>query len=217
MNSANAIDLNNVDLGAELAAIKKDLDQGFLHFHNINSEQNNRYIGYFVLILATNIEGFTTSCLHEITKIKNISQEKLEARHLNAFSVLHFFGSFNTKDIPYEQRGFERADIKLAHELITNFIGKSIVNEKSLKLKHFNFRMNQWTKLLSVYSIDNNLEKDLEETIKEILNERNALAHGGRRSVNINQSLLKKYHEATLEYLELIKTNTEDLLYRCSG
>lgn len=52
---------------------------------------------------------------------------------------------------------------------------KNIVNEKSLKLKHFDFRMNQWTKLLSVYS------------------------------------------KATLEYLELIKTNTDDLLYRCSG
>jgi hypothetical protein len=216
MNSANAIDFNNVDLGKELSAIKKDLDQGFLHFNNINSEQNNRYIGYFVLILATNIEGFTASCLHEITKIKNISQKNLETRHLNAFNVLHFFGSFNTKDTPYEQRGFERPDIKLAHELLTHLMEKNIVNEKSLKLKHFDFRMNQWSKLLFIYSIDNNLEKDLEQTIKEILDKRNALAHG-RRNINIDQSLLKKYHEATLEYLELIKTNTDDLLYRCSG
>jgi hypothetical protein len=216
MNSANAIDFNNVDLGKELSAIKKDLDQGFLHFKDINSEQNNRYIGYFVLILATNIEGFTWSCLHEITKIKNIP-ENLDTRHLNAFNVLHFFGSFNTKDTPYEQRGFERPDIKLAHELLTHLMEKNIVNEKSLKLKHFDFRMNQWTKLLSVYSIDNNLEKDLEETIKEILSERNALAHGGRRSIKVDQSLLEKYYKATLEYLELIKTNTDDLLYRCSG
>ncbi|NBV98013.1 MAG: hypothetical protein EBR67_00700 [Proteobacteria bacterium] len=156
MNSANAIDFNNVDLGKELSAIKKDLDQGFLHFNNINSEQNNRYIGYFILILATNIEGFTTSCLHEITKIKNIP-ENLDTRHLNAFNILH-----------------------------------------------------------SIYSINKNLSENLEETIKEILEKRHPLAHG-RRGISIDQSLLMKYHEATLEYLELIKTNTEDLLYRCSG
>ncbi len=216
MNSANAIDFNNVDLDEELAAIKKDLDQGFLHFKDINSEQNNRYIGYFVLILATNIEGFTSSCLHEITKMKNISQKNLETRHLNALNVLHFFGSFNTKDTPYEQRGFESPDIKLAHELLTNFIEKNIVNEKNLKLKRFHFPMNQWTKLLSIYSINKNLSENLEETIKEILEKRHPLAHG-RRGISIDQSSLQKYHEATLEYLELIKTNTDDLLYRCSG
>lgn len=133
-------------------------------------------------------------------------------------TILHFFGSFNTKDTPYEQRGFERPDIKLAHELLTHLMEKNIVNEKSLKLKHFDFRMNQWSKLLFIYSIDNNLEKDLEQTIKEILDKRNDLAHGrhGRQNINIDQSLLKKYHEATLEYLELIKTTTDDLLYRCS-
>ena len=174
-------------------------------------------MGYFILILATNIEGYTTSCLHEITKIKNIP-ENLDTRHLNAFNILHFFGSFDAaKDIPYEKRGFESPDIKLAHELLTHLMEKNIVNEKSLKLKHFDFRMNQWTKLLSVYSIDNNLEKDLEETIKEILSERNALAHGRRRSIKVDQSLLEKYYKTTLEYLELIKTNTEDLLYRYSG
>lgn len=216
MNSANAIDFNNIDLGAELAAIKKDLTQGFLHFKDINSEQNNRYIGYFVLILATNIEGFTSSCLHEITKIKNIP-ENLDTRHLNAFNILHFFGSFDAaKDIPYEKRGFESPDIKLAHELLTNFIEKNIVNEKNLKLKRFHFPMNQWTKLLSIYSINKNLSENLEETIKEILEKRHPLAHG-RRGISIDQSSLQKYHEATLEYLELIKTNTDDLLYRCSG
>lgn len=75
--------------------------------------------------LSTIIEGFTSSCLHEITKMKNISQKNLETRHLNALNVLHFFGSFNTKDTPYEQRGFERPDIKFAHELLTHLMEKT--------------------------------------------------------------------------------------------
>jgi len=200
---------DDIDLDQNLAKRKKDLNNFFLHF---SKSEDLRYNAYFILLLAINVEGFTNCCITKISAIKNINQIQIGEKYVKAFRVLNFFGSFSAQEIPYEARGFERPDLKLAYEML-GFMQQDQFENQNFKLKKFDFRIKQWDKLLALYSIDDELEEQgIKEEIKIILDKRNKLAHGEVNDIEIDSGSLQKYLNTTLKYLDLIKKNTKELL-----